>query len=190
LHVANDVRCLEIVETAVKDLGVPGAMVVLTHVNWNGEILERSCEIARELGVNLDVTAVIRPDYFDGVVDPAQALTWLWKKLGSASQVTMSSDAGGNHPAGMAVIPHRPMVLLDAFRAALASSSAPTSELVAAATVNPRSRLGLDPAEVAVGHPADLLILPKDPGRPVTMLLGGLPAVTGGVAVRQDPMTA
>jgi beta-aspartyl-dipeptidase (metallo-type) len=187
LHVGNDAACLGIVETAVAQLGVPGSMIVLTHVNWNEEVLQRSARLAQEHDVNLDVTATIRPDFFDGVVDPARALTWLLAELGGPDRVTMSSDAGGSHAAGDRLVPHRPMVLLDALRDALASTGSP-SDVVATVTSNPARRLGLPSSRLAPGCPADLLIVPRDPARPITTLLAGQLVVDAGDVLRRDPL--
>ncbi|MFI5429430.1 hypothetical protein [Aeromicrobium sp. UC242_57] len=135
IHIGADPACLDLVEEVVTRHGVPPGLLTLTHVNWNPAVLERSIELAG-LGVNLDVTACITPDYFAGTVAPELALKTLVTRV-PLDQPTASSDSGGSHPDGDRLVVHTPGLLLDVALRCLADGYLTAQEVAGVFAENP-----------------------------------------------------
>lgn len=173
LHLEPDVASIRLVARAVAHGDVAPETVTVTHVNWNDAVLDEAIGLA-ERGVNLDVTACIRPEYFPGTIDPLVALRALLDQVDPA-RVTISSDAGGNHPGpdGTLVL-HQPGLLADVFASGLRTGLLTVPELVQVFSTNPAARLGLtDVGAVRVGARADVLLVDPGSGRIGTAYLGG-----------------
>ncbi|WDZ83451.1 hypothetical protein [Micromonospora cathayae] len=187
LHLGPDRRGVDLVARAVADGLVPAAMVTVTHVNWNPDVLAAAIDLAHA-GVGVDVTACIRPDYFPGAVPPHRAVAELLDRV-PVEQVTVTSDAGGAHPHDGALVPHRPVLLLDVLRHCLADRVAPPHLLAAVFAGNAARRLGLTGVgTVTPGGRADLLVVDGSGREPITLLLGGRTVVEAGVPTVTDPV--
>lgn len=190
LHIGSDPACLDLVEQAVTQHAVPAAMLTITHVNWNPAVLARSVELAA-LGVNLDVTACITPDYFPRTVAPHEALATLAAAV-PLSQLTASSDSGGSHPGpdgGLVV--HTPGLLLDVALRCLADGLLTGPQVAAIFSANPADRNSLTGAgRIEPGAHGDLLIVdPVEGAASATVILGGRLVVVAGAATVLDPLS-
>lgn len=189
VHVGSDPACLAPLQEAIERRLVIPSCVSITHVNWNRAVLEASLELAR-LGVHVDLTACIRPDFFPGSVDPYDALDSLLNGLGSVRQVTASSDAGGAHTNTEGSTFHSPALLLDVLRGALADGKWPPHVLARCFARNIADRLGLfHVGRVEEGVRADLLVIPREGDGPIDLLLAGRAVVLGGRPLALDPIT-
>lgn len=189
IHIGADPACLDLVEQAVTEHRVPAGLLTITHVNWNAEVLGRSIELAR-LGVNLDVTACITPDYFAGTVAPDAALKALVAAV-PLGQLTASSDSGGSHPHGGGLVVHTPGLLLDVALSCLGDGLLTGPEVAAIFAANPAVRNGLaDIGHIAPGAHGDLLVVDPVHGRSsATVVLGGRVVVADGTATVTDPLS-
>ncbi|UUW90149.1 amidohydrolase family protein [Pimelobacter simplex] len=189
LHVEPDVASIRLVARAIAHGDVAPETVTVTHVNWNDAVLDEAIGLA-EQGVNVDVTACIRPEFFPGTIDPLVALRALLDQV-DAARVTISSDAGGNHPDGPgghgALVMHQPDLLADIFAAGLRTGLLAVPELVRVFAANPAARLGLtDVGAVRVGARADVLLVEADSGRIASAYLAGRRVVAAGQPVVRD----
>ncbi|MEH1014006.1 hypothetical protein V6U90_12965 [Micromonospora sp. CPCC 206060] len=188
LHLGADPRSVALVAAAVADGTVPASMVTVTHVNWNAEVLAGAAELA-QAGVNVDVTACIAPAYFPGAVPPHRAVAQLLDQVPGAQQVTVTSDAGGSHPHGATLVPHRPVLLLDVLRRCLADRVAPAHLLAGVFAGHAARRLGLAGAGTLVpGARADIVVIDEHGQGPISMFLGGRLVVDGGTPTVTDPV--
>ena len=164
LHVGRAAQGFEVIREALdRDLIDPGVLT-LTHVNWSRELTVESASLAAR-GVNLDVTACIRPDYFPGTFEPVEAIGALRAAGAPLERITVSSDAGGSHsePGSGRVVRHRPALLLEVLRGLDAAGELTLPEAVGLVTANPADRLGLaDVGRLRPGARADLLLLDPD----------------------------
>lgn len=184
LHVGADTRWVPIVRGAL-DRGLDAGWLTLTHINWNEEVLAAGIELA-SAGVNVDVTACIRPEYFAGALDPAVALVALLTSV-AAERVTITSDAGGSHRADGQLVDHQPDLLLRTWRDVVAKGSVSPTLLAQVFALNPASRLGLTPGGPWPGARADLVAL-KDGLGPHDLVVGGRVVVRGAEALMTDPV--
>lgn len=175
IHLGNSTGGLDLVAETIERGLCPASALVLTHVNWSDEVLERS--IAGDLeGVGLDVTTCIRPDYFAGAVSPAEAVTRLLESSIPDELITMTSDAGGSHIDGASgeLVTHKPSLLFEELRHLLDEGRVPAEKAIATVTRNPADRLGLESkGRIEVGADADLLLLDAN-HEPQGLFLGGL----------------
>jgi beta-aspartyl-dipeptidase (metallo-type) len=166
----------ELLERALDADLLKPSVVTLTHVNWSREIALEAAGLARR-GVNLDITACIRPDRFPGSLAPVEALWLLLDAEVPIERLSISSDAGGAHrdPDTGAVFPDRPSLLLEALQEVTSSDLLPTSQALELFTVNPADRVGLGRSgRIEPGARGDLLVF--DEGMVLeSMLLGGRP---------------
>ncbi|MFG1804143.1 hypothetical protein ACGFI4_28745 [Micromonospora carbonacea] len=187
LHLGADPRGAALVGRAVADGLLPAAMVTITHVNWNPEVLAAATDLART-GVHVDVTACILPEYFPGAVPPHRAVAELLDRV-PVEQITVTSDAGGSHPHEGALVPHRPVLLLDVLRRCLAERVAAPHLLGAVFAGNAARRLGLTGVGVVTpGARADLLVVDESGREPISLVLGGRFVVEAGIPLVTDPI--
>jgi beta-aspartyl-dipeptidase (metallo-type) len=173
LHVGEAGEGFAVVRDALARDLVPAGVLTLTHVNWSAELSQAAVELGRA-GVNLDLTACIRPDYFPGSITPRRSLEILLDGGVPAERITVSSDAGGAHrtPEGE-VVGHEPRLLLEALQDVLDAGLLDPGEAVALFTRNPADRLGLPSAgRLDPGADADLLVLDETFSRGRLMLKG------------------
>lgn len=189
VHIASNPACLDLVEEAVRNHGVPASLLTITHVNWNQAVLERSIELAA-LGVNLDVTACITLDYFAGTVAPHEALATLVASVPLA-QLTASSDSGGSHPGPDGLVVHTPGLLLEVAMRCLADGVLTGAQVAAIFSANPAIRNSLEGVgQVEPGTHGDLVIVdPAVGATSATVILGGRLVVTAGHATVLDPLS-
>jgi beta-aspartyl-dipeptidase (metallo-type) len=188
LHLGEDPTALQTLDKALDSGRLPAGHVTVTHANWNPSVLERCTELMLR-GVHVDVTACIRPDYFPGSVDPREALDSLLSHDPSAARVSISSDAGGSHTHGPAVVRHTPHLLLEVLRDMVTAERHPVGVLARVFGGSTIARHGLDlPVDLRPGGPATALILPQDPTQPITFVLGGRVVVRDGHALYADPV--
>lgn len=189
VHIAADPACLDLVEQAITQHGVPASLLTITHVNWNPAVLARSIQLAAR-GVNLDVTACITPDYFAGTVDPAEALATLVAAV-PLEQLTASSDSGGSHPADGHLLVHTPGLLLDVALRCLADGLLTGPQVAAIFSANPARRNSFArTGQIVAGARGDLVIVdPAAGAASATVVLAGRIVVSAGVAAVVDPLS-
>lgn len=189
LHIGSDPACLDLVEQAVTRHAVPAAMLTITHVNWNPAVLERSIELAA-LGINLDVTACITPDYFAGTVAPHEALAALVAAV-PLGQLTASSDSGGSHPGPDGLVVHTPGLLLEVALRCLADGLLTGPQVAAIFSANPADRNSLVGAgHIEPGAHGDLVLVdPVKGAASATVILSGRLVVVAGTATVLDPLS-
>ncbi|RNL61911.1 hypothetical protein EFK50_08755 [Nocardioides marmoriginsengisoli] len=186
LHVEPALTSIALVGRAISRGDVDPTTVTVTHVNWNEAVLAEGIHLAG-LGVNLDVTACIRPDYFPGAIAPEQAIRRLLDEV-DPDRVTISSDAGGNHGIGDGtLLTHQPGLLLDTFVRALETDLVPVEQLVRVFSANPAARLGLaDAGALTAGARADVLLMDRSSHRLEQFYLAGRRVLDAGTALVSD----
>jgi beta-aspartyl-dipeptidase (metallo-type) len=187
LHVGLSRQRLTAVVKAIERHSVDPAVITLTHVNWSASLLHEACSLAAE-GINLDVTACIRPSYFLDAVEPAAAVYELLSAGVGPSQLTVSSDAGGCHPGENGeLIPHDLYLLGAVLRDAAGYENAPLDKLLSLFTRTPADRLGLSrKGRIEPGADADLLLLGPDLSER-GLFLRGREVMSNGVPTMPDP---
>jgi len=164
LHVGQAGQRFEVIEEALSQDLIDPSVLTLTHINWSRELAEAAVEMGR-IGVNLDLTSCIRPDYFPGTITAAEAITILVEGGVSPERITVTSDAGGSHreEATGKIIGHRPGLMLEVMRDTIASGILEPAAAVALFTRNPAARIGLSQVgRIATGMNADLVLFDKD----------------------------
>ena len=188
LHVGPRADSLALIESAVSANVIAPSMITLTHVNWNRDVLDAAIGLAG-MGVNVDVTACIRPDYFRGSIEPADAVAELCARCPDDFQVSVSSDAGGSHATDSGLVGHAPGLLLRTFRMCLAAGDIPAHRLATVFAASTTRRLGLpEVGTVAVRSLADLILLRPDGEGPISLILNGREVVRRGEALYPDPI--
>jgi beta-aspartyl-dipeptidase (metallo-type) len=188
LHVGQQPKSLSLIAEAVHANLVDPSTVTLTHVNWNRGVLD-ACKVLAGLGVNVDVTACIRPDFFPGSIDPPAAVDELLAECPHTSQVTVSSDSGGSHAAGPGLVRHTPGLMLATLRTCLQAKSVPINQLAAAFATNTAERLDLRGiGAVTTGAFADILLIDPEGKEPISLILAGKTVVRSGQPLTLDPI--
>ncbi|HTU15286.1 MAG TPA: amidohydrolase family protein [Solirubrobacterales bacterium] len=174
LHVGQAGQRFEVIQDALAQDLIDPAVLTLTHVNWSRELAEAAVEMGR-IGVNLDLTACIRPDYFPGTITAAEAIAILLDGGVAAERITVTSDSGGSHREAESgrIVGHRPGLMLEVMKETIASGTLEPAAAVALFTRNPAARIGLSQVgRIATGVKADLVLFGEDFGDG-RMFLGG-----------------
>ena len=170
LHLGDGPGGLQPMQAALEDSDLPGHAFYPTHVNRNSALLEQAIAFAREGGF-VDITASSTPELIAaGDIPPLTALEQALAEGAPASQLTLSSDAGGSLPVYVdgelvGLTEAGPDVLLQTLQTAVAEAPDLLYPVLAALTCNPAAALRLPGlGRVAVGGAATLLLLDRDNG--------------------------
>ncbi|HEI8866908.1 TPA: beta-aspartyl-peptidase [Serratia odorifera] len=165
MHMGNAQAALTPLEEIRDRCEVPLGHFLPTHVNRQRHLWRHAMRLARQDGVNLDLTSGISPHLgARGAVKPSEAILEALDEGIPLAQLTLSSDGNGSIPAfdqagnicGMAVAGFGS--LLDEVRDL--SGELPLEQCWALVASNVAQRLKLqDKGEISVGKDADLLLL-------------------------------
>lgn len=190
LHLGDGPAGLQPMHAALADSDLPKTAFYPTHVNRNSALLEQAVAFALEGGY-IDITASTTPELIEaGDIPALLALEQALAEGVPASQLTLSSDAGGSLPvyvegelAGLTAA--GPGSLLQTLQTAIVEAPDLLYPVLAALTCNPAAALRLPGlGQLAVGSAATLLLLQPDSGlltdvccRGRWLLRGGKPGV-------------
>jgi beta-aspartyl-dipeptidase (metallo-type) len=170
LHLGDGPAGLEPMHAALAGSDLPGHAFYPTHVNRNSALLEQAIAFARDGGY-IDITASTTPELIEAGDIPA--LVALERALAEgvpASQLTLSSDAGGSLPVYVdgeltGLTAASPGVLLQTLQAAITEAPDLLYPVLAALTRNPAAALRLPGVgQLGEGAAATLLLLQRDSG--------------------------
>lgn len=100
MHMGNAESALAPLEQVLAHSDVPVSHFLPTHVNRQRHLLDHGIRLAREQGVNLDITSGISPvSGARGAVKPSDAVLEAQQQGVALSQLTFSSDGNGSIPA-------------------------------------------------------------------------------------------
>lgn len=168
MHMGNAAAALTPLEQALDACDVPVAHFLPTHVNRQRHLLDHGLRLARERGLNLDITSGIDPQQgAAGAVAPVDAIFEARDAGIAPQQLTLSSDGNGSIPAfdaqgnvcGLTVAGFSS--LLDVVRELSDKLSPDQAWPLISANVARRLKLK-GKGEIAVGYDADLLVLNDD----------------------------
>ncbi len=170
LHLGDGPAGLEPMHSALAGSDLPVTAFYPTHVNRNSALLEEAISFARQGGF-IDITASTTPELIQAGDIPA--LVALERALAEgvpASQLTLSSDAGGSLPVYVdgelnGLTAAGPDILLQTLQAAIAEAPDLLYPVLAALTRNPAAALRLPGVgQLGIGSAATLLLLRPDSG--------------------------
>lgn len=195
LHLGDGAAGLEPVRAAVAASGVPVGHWHPTHVNRQPALLDEAIDLARAVGVRIDVTAFPVDDPDDPAVVAGSALRRALDAGVPLDLLTCSSDAGGSLPAFAAdgrLVGLRTAGcegLLAAVRS-LVDAGLPLSDALRPVTTGPAAQLGLARAgHLDVGAVDHVVVL--DEGlQPRAVHAGERWHVREGGVVGDDPFSA
>jgi beta-aspartyl-dipeptidase (metallo-type) len=170
LHLGDGPSGLQPMHAALADSDLPKNAFYPTHVNRNSALLEQAVAFTLDGGY-IDITASTTPELIAaGDIPALVALERALADGAPASQLTLSSDAGGSLPvyvggelAGLTAA--GPGSLLQTLQTAITEAPDLLYPVLAALTRNPAAALRLPGlGQLAVGSAATLLLLQPDNG--------------------------
>lgn len=100
IHMGNAFSALAPLEEILKQCEVPVSHFLPTHINRQRHLLDHGLRLARERGLNLDITSGISPHLgAKGAVKPSDTILEAREQGIALSQLTLSSDGNGSIPA-------------------------------------------------------------------------------------------
>lgn len=188
LHLGDGPAGLEPMHAALAGSDLPVTAFYPTHVNRNSSLLEEAIAFARQGGF-IDITASTTPELIDaGDIPALAALERALAEGAPASQLTLSSDAGGSLPVYVdgeltGLTAAGPGILLQTLQAAITELPDLLYPVLAALTRNPAAALRLPGiGQLGVGSAATLLLLEPRSGALTDLCCRGRWLIRNGAA--------
>lgn len=179
IHVGAESGRLSRLREAIDGSDLSPRLFYPTHVNRSIALLEEAAEWAQRGGF-VDITVSTTPELIaKGDIPADRALQHLLDAGAPAQQITMSSDAGGSLPLYIdgelrGLTAAKPAALSELLCTLKNQSSELFPVALAAMTANPAAALGLlDLGTLAVGKPADLIMLDTSKGTVDAVMCAG-----------------